>query len=386
MSVHARVCAGRVALILVIAIGIGVITSAFVAKRSIESFENAIVSSGAATASLGAAAGTLMRESDRSVTGIAMVDSTLGYAEFRTRARLAIESVSASEIRLSDAGDLLARGAFIGKHFVLKPDDVPSESTNGSTRSYRVRAGRGRTMSVKHTANHPFDFTPYIGGLTPSIEFLGARAVIDTDAYPVKVNELRAFATPEILKRRPLAGVTIVAPLTATQAVVRFRRYEQNEYGVVLFCVETRDDGASVLVKYAETDARAIERESDASARLMAWDGVAPLALASRAEGSDVSPRATSAVAVLVPTEHRHSHVIVEVTPGMLRVTGAPISQTPESYAVRVDPLMSAPAERWASHPSHPLQMAVQNAAAFPFPIGDHVRLSEVLRPHLSVA
>lgn len=348
---------------------------------------------------LSAKAVELLRAADTSVSGIASVSRDLSFSTFNESFYLNVAQVDGSTVRLRNADALIARGSFVAPSFQLLASnkDVVKSKSFRNIQIFRVEAPKEfpgtQALVVEHASKSAFiDLSLWAGARSPPTQFGGMRLGYDPAIHVMHLvdQETPRFRTPDVLKRKLLAGVTMVVP-GDRKALVAFRRYRESS-GYILFQVQTTD--RDVTIKHVIF--RRNQRPSDFSNAIAAleWNEAGEFDVASfrstpreigavsRVETLTVDEACSAmdiATSITIPLKRRDA-TVVEVTPGRVRVTSHPVGESAESRVVSAAPFMAGHADRWLPNPSRPLQMYVRNALCFPVPVGDHTHLSDTLR------
>ena len=340
---------------------------------------------------LGTSATELFNGANSSVAGIVSVANDLTYSPFNASFYLDVDSVNDKTLRLLEPDTLVARNALVNHTFTILPsdEDVRKSKTVRNICVYRLMLpGESDTQSlvVKHASvANTIDFSLWKGRHPPPITFSGIRLGFNLDEQ-----RSRELYTPEVLKRRILAGVTMVVPHNR-KGVVAFKRFRDTS-GYILFAVEARE--REVVVRHVVFRVSRPPTQLANAVAALGWNENGEYDESAGFESTPNLPGAISqaetmsvdemsramdvATSVTIPLRRRNA-TIVEITPGTVRVTSHPVGDGAESKLVRVPPFMSSERSRWTPDPSRPLQMYTENAICFPVPSGDHIHLSKLI-------
>jgi len=349
--------------------------------------------------SLSATAVDLLRTANMSVSGIASVSSDLSFSTFHESFYLNVVQVDGSFVRFRNADALVARGSFVAPHFKLIASykDVIKSKSFRNIQIFRVEPPKEfpgtQVLAVEHASKSAYvDLSLWAGARSPPTQFEGMRLGYDPRAHVMHLvdQETPSFRTPDVLKRKILAGVTMFVP-GDRKALVAFRRYRESS-GYILFLVQTtaRDvtikhiifrrnqrpndlNNAVASLEWNEAGEFDVASFQSTPRELGAVSNVETLTVDEACSAMDV------ATSITIPLKRRDA-TVVEVTPGRVRVTSHPVGDNAESRVVAAAPFMAGNRDRWLPNPSRPLQMYVRNAVCFPVPAGDHIHLSDTLR------
>lgn len=391
MAPHLR---GLVVALVVLAVTLVALWAAFChssnGKLEIEKFDAPQFPNGLIQ-TLGATATELFDGADSSVAGIVSMANDLTYSPFNAAFYLDVVSSNDKMLRLLEPDTLVARNALMNQTFMIFPsdEDVRKSKTVRNIRVYRLMLPDEvdtQAFVVKHASDaNTIDFSLWKGRHPPPITFSGIRL-----GFNLGEQRSHEFYTPEVLKRRILAGVTMVVPHNR-KGIVAFRRFRDTS-GYILFAVEARE--REVVVRHAVFRVSRPPTQLANAVAALSWNENGEYDESAGFESTPNLPGAISqaetmsvdemsramdvATSITIPLRRRNA-TIVEITPGTVRVTSHPVADGAESKLVRVPPFMSSERRRWTPDPSRPLQMYTENAICFPVPSGDHIHLSKLI-------
>jgi hypothetical protein len=356
---------------------------------------------GLAEHSLGAMAGRLLNRKMRQPTMGAMAASeSVSYSTFDAAFYLSVVAADSRSARIDAVDVLVARGAFFSRYFRFVPSDrdILEAKTSSNIRVFQVELEppETQTFDIIHIAkDEPVDLSLLKGNRSSPITFQGMRITLGSAMRdPMRIASSPSFQTPETLKRNVLEGLTLIVPRAFDRAFVAFRRFRELN-GYIVFSVETTEDRVTVrhivfkrlqppndLVNAIQALGWNEAGEYDDGAFFQSVPLVDGGIAHAEAIGADEIRGAMEVATSVTFRMRRRNATIVEVTPGVVRVTSLPVDTRIESRVARVAPVMSSAAETWAPDPVRPLQMYASNAVALPVPTGDHIHLAETIMPN----
>lgn len=333
--------------------------------------------------SLGDNAFELVAGNPQTVPGTAGVTDGLSYVLHVRTMPFSIKHVEANSITLRNADALVAMGMFSARHFTCKPSTIGVERANATSGIgvYRLTGEQALDL-VMASQQTPLDLAILARQTSASLELQGVRALVDKSKHAVSGP---SFVTPEVLKDRALAGITMVVPPGASSCSALLRRYTERD-GYIAFHVQI--GASSVTVKSAIFKQGQAPRKPANVLKALQWDDRGELQSASlnyNAElmsWNEARSAMASAASVEMPVKRRAGPVVVEITPGTVRLCALPFDELVRSSVVRVHEFMPASLRsRMLSDASKPLQMSVVGGTAFAFPVGDLTSLVDEKPP-----
>ena len=243
---------------------------------AIEHFASVTESTAAAT--LGQSADLLISGAKIvSETEIALIlgDSRFVFQEFEAIESLVVTHASQTTIQVSGADTIVARGLMVTQYFSMHATNTGLErSLNPHSRAihvYKAPGSSDQTFGITHTTNDtPMDLTHLAAGRRPPTTFKGVRADGNMRTHLHVPTGL--FATPELLKRHALAGVTLVMGPFETRCSIAFRRFRAKD-GYIAFGAQLDSQKHTVTLRQATYAPGAAPRQPLNAIRGLEWDG-----------------------------------------------------------------------------------------------------------------
>ena len=224
--------------------------------HAIERFTNSVDST--CSIVLGSAADSLTIGADDSSPGeleIAASDShRLVLEEFERSDVMRLLSATSTRVNLDDPGRIVAQGLFVTPFFTMHATDAGVLKRESRHRPsavptiYSLEDRGDQPLGITHTTRDtPFELANLVSPHGPLIPFKGVRVGgrVHQHAHTPGTD----FFTPELLKRRALAGVTIVMSPGQSRCTAIMRRYKNERKGFVLFAAwcETERANPSIV-------------------------------------------------------------------------------------------------------------------------------------------
>ena len=350
-----------------------------------------------ASRSLGPLSDLIIQPSSPAMVGVTLASAGVEYSQVASQFMLKVVSASQKLIELANADRMVARAAFTSQYISLEPSDrsLLKSSDSGKIDVYKTDDGLSngpQYFCVKHASqDEELALSSWPGKRPLPFSFEGMQIAFDPSDLVESVKS-QTFFTPEILKRKPMVGLTMIMSPDATDSLVVFRRFREDA-GFILFGVTVTDDSVTVRHIVFERDKK--PRDMQNAVKALAWNdvgeyddaepfhavpgGLQTIASAEAMGADEVRRNMSVATSVTLPMLRRHG-LIVELTPGAVRATTLPTDTNVTSRVVRVKQMMSSPLHTWSAEAAKPLQMLAQNCMAMPVPTGDHIHLSHILK------
>jgi hypothetical protein len=330
-------------------------------------------------------------------TALILGDARFVIKEFEAIDTLSIKHASQTAIVAVNADIVVARGLMVTQYFCMHATAAGlRRNTNPHSRTvhvYRADGGSDQTFGIAHTTRDThMDLTHLAAGRRPPMAFKGVR--IDGDMRAHLHGPTGAFATPELLKRHALAGVTLVMGAHESECSVAFRRFRARD-GYIAFRAELDRQQGTVTVRHATYADGAPPRQPLNAMRGLEWtdDGEyeVPSFHATVAEPSGIGKAEalsadelrrsmTNATSVTIPLEARpYRLVVAEATPGRVRVSALGVDGTVCARMIHIENLMSGDSKRFSSSTTAPLQILVDSGSAVAAPVGDHLHFAHAV-------
>ena len=345
---------------------------------------------------LGTASQALVVDADLSLAGqvrVVAAPNPLSFSVFEINVPLRVITASSDRVRLVDASELVARAHFAADNFTLHAvaDDLTSmvmlDNKPGVAVYAMSAASHEQVLGIQNISQAgTFDMSKLVDNQRFAIKMCGVRVSLDPAVHVHSVMQSPAFITPEILKSRALAGITLILSSGSPSCTAMFRRYKEED-GYILARADVSDNGVTVRYacfkrgvppRFVSTAEKALDwnskgqYEESVSATPAIQGGIAQTETMSAEE---IYASAVTLSSVYIPISTAKRVCLVEVTPKCVRVTTKPGDRLMEARMVQVPTMMSEPSSTFQADAAKPLQMLVRGGAAIACPVGDHIHL-----------